>query len=80
MLSTTLDFVQTNPTRTIVGLFIGCLLVLWIVPFIYNVLFSPMRKVPGPFWARITKLWEFYAVLRGRSHEDYISLHNKYGE
>ncbi|KAF7590670.1 hypothetical protein BBP40_002562 [Aspergillus hancockii] len=75
----TLDFVQSNPTKTVLGLLVGSLLGLWIVPLAYNALFSSLRKVPGPFWARITNLWEFRAVLKGRSHEDYIALHKQYG-
>ncbi|KAH7146836.1 cytochrome P450 [Dactylonectria estremocensis] len=42
-------------------------------------LFSPLRKVPGPFLARLTRWWEYRMVVRGDSNLEYIRLHKKYG-
>lgn len=42
--------------------------------------FSPLRKIPGPFWAGLTDLWRLLMVLRGRPHEEQRALHDKYGD
>lgn len=80
MLGTILDTVQVHPVAAIGGLFVGSLVIFWVVPFIYNFCFSPLRNVPGPFWARFTILWELHQLVKGRSHEEYIRLHKKYGQ
>ncbi|KAH7376903.1 cytochrome P450 [Plectosphaerella cucumerina] len=47
--------------------------------FVYQLFLSPLRRVPGPFLARITQWWEYVIVFRGKSHQDYIRLHEEYG-
>lgn len=51
----------------------------WVLPLLYSLLFSPLRKVPGPFLARVTRLWEFHSLWKGHSNLDFIRLHEKYG-
>lgn len=46
---------------------------------IQNLFFSPLKNVPGPFLARITRWWEYLLVRRGDSNLEYIRLHKKYG-
>jgi hypothetical protein len=46
---------------------------------IYQCFFSPLAKYPGPFWAKVTKLYRAYLSLRGHAHRDFIALHKKYG-
>jgi hypothetical protein len=46
---------------------------------IYQCFFSPIAKYPGPFWAKLTKLYRAYLSLRGHAHRDFIALHKKYG-
>jgi hypothetical protein len=41
--------------------------------------FSPLKDIPGPFWARFTTLWYFRRVQKGGFEHDNISLHQKYG-
>ncbi|KAF7173431.1 hypothetical protein CNMCM5623_005644 [Aspergillus felis] len=48
-------------------------------PLLHGLLFSPLRKVPGPFLARVTRWWEYRLVARGDSNQEYIRLHEKYG-
>ncbi|GMG08430.1 unnamed protein product [Aspergillus oryzae] len=79
MIGTVLDTVLGNPQGAVGGLFVGSFVIFWVVPFLYNLFFSPLRNVPGPFWARFTILWEFSQLMKGRSHEEYIKLHKKYG-
>lgn len=45
---------------------------------IYSDLTSPLRHVPGPFWARYTRLWYLLSVYRGHAERDNILLHRKY--
>lgn len=46
---------------------------------IYQCFLSPLANYPGPFWARLTKLYRAYLSLRGHAHRDFIALHKKYG-
>lgn len=47
--------------------------------FVFQTLASPLRSVPGPFLARLSRLWYFHRVHRGRFEHDNIALHRKYG-
>ncbi|KAF7524468.1 hypothetical protein PCG10_005728 [Penicillium crustosum] len=40
---------------------------------------TPLRHIPGPFFASWTRLPRFFAVLVGRPHEWELNLHRKYG-
>ncbi|KAL8388159.1 hypothetical protein RB595_009416 [Gaeumannomyces hyphopodioides] len=40
---------------------------------------SPLRRCPGPFFARWTDLWRFYHTLRGDIHLVNKRMHEKYG-
>ncbi|RFU26581.1 hypothetical protein B7463_g9752, partial [Scytalidium lignicola] len=40
---------------------------------------SPLRHVPGPFWARFSRLWYWRAVWKGDFEKTNIALHKKYG-
>lgn len=44
-----------------------------------SLFFSPLKNVPGPFLARMTRWWEYFMVQRGVSNLEYVSLHKKYG-
>lgn len=46
---------------------------------ITRIFFHPLSSVPGPFFARVTKLWVIWQVRKGRSDLLYPSLHAKYG-
>lgn len=46
---------------------------------VYQKWTSPLRRVPGPFWARFSRAWYFYRVWRGHFERDNIDLHEKYG-
>lgn len=46
---------------------------------IYNLFFSPLKNVPGPFLARVTRWWEYCMVQGGVSNLEYIRLHKKHG-
>ena len=50
--------------------------------FLYKLVFvlrDPLRTVPGPFFARFTRLWYLKAVWHGKFEKTNIALHKKYG-
>ena len=59
---------------------IGVIAVSLILYEIYRVVSDPLRKIPGPFWARYTRLWEVYHVRKGNFHFLNVELHEKYGK
>lgn len=61
---------------------VGCLLgaaAVYILTITVTHLISPLKSIPGPFFARFTKLWVFIRIWRGRFEKDNITLHQKYG-
>ncbi|OAL35267.1 hypothetical protein AYO20_05521 [Fonsecaea nubica] len=46
---------------------------------IYRVYFHPLAKYPGPFWAKVTSLYDFFAALSERRAHNILALHDKYG-
>lgn len=55
------------------------ILVLIVLRFLFRRYVSTLRKYPGPFLASGTRLYTLYITWRGRTHEDHIALHRKYG-
>lgn len=55
----------------------GVLLVLYylIVPLLH-----PLRDVPGPVFARYTRLWEVYQNWCGQFEHVTVALHKQYGD
>lgn len=41
--------------------------------------FSPIRSIPGPFWASITRLWHLRQVATGKQNLKLIEQHEKHG-
>ena len=48
--------------------------------FTYNLYIHPLRKFPGPFWARCTNLWGRYQNLHRRKAHMIHAAHQKYGK
>ncbi|KAK5382251.1 hypothetical protein LTR20_006117 [Exophiala xenobiotica] len=40
---------------------------------------NPLRKIPGPWLASVTKLWKVHKTLQERMERENIRLHQKYG-
>ncbi|KAJ5631589.1 cytochrome P450 [Penicillium longicatenatum] len=50
-----------------------------IIKRLFRVLFSPLNKLPGPAWARITSLPIVLKVITGKRAQELDILHKKYG-
>jgi cytochrome P450 len=48
--------------------------------FAYRRYLSPLRSIPGPFWASVTRLWHIRVILRGDQNLELIRLHDQYGQ
>lgn len=46
---------------------------------LYNLCFHPLRKVPGPFFARLTSWWIFTLEMRREPAMEIFRLHQIYG-
>ncbi|RAL17642.1 cytochrome P450 [Aspergillus homomorphus CBS 101889] len=66
------------PAKTVLALAVLTPLAFYTVRLITNLLASD-RDIPGPFWARITKLWYLRQMIKGDFHETNIELHRKKG-
>ncbi|KAM6505408.1 hypothetical protein FSOLCH5_014627 [Fusarium solani] len=51
-------------------------MILWMF---YTIFLSSLRKVPGPFLARLTRFWEVKKVSKGDIHDVMIDLHKQHG-
>ncbi|RKK19507.1 Pisatin demethylase [Fusarium oxysporum f. sp. cepae] len=49
---------------------------LWLI---YTSFFSSLRKIPGPFLARISRVWEMRKTATGNIHEIIVDLHKCHG-
>jgi hypothetical protein len=52
---------------------------LWIASAVYLCLFHHYADIPGPFWAKVTRLWLATQVLHGNIDKKQRELHRKYG-
>jgi tryprostatin B 6-hydroxylase len=46
----------------------------------YRLVFSPLRKFPGPFAARISNLWFSSQLGKHDAHKKILALHDKHGD
>ena len=40
---------------------------------------DPLRRLPGPFWARFSRLWYLREVCGGAFEKHSLQLHEKFG-
>ncbi|KAI8711253.1 hypothetical protein NCS52_01501200 [Fusarium sp. LHS14.1] len=55
------------------------LLVGWLVSLVRSALGPGFGNIPGPWVAKFTQVWRIGLVWNGNAHEEYKSLHEKYG-
>jgi len=46
---------------------------------VYRVFFHPLSHIPGPFFAKLTHLWQTKSYFTGNWHNDVLRIHEKYG-
>jgi hypothetical protein len=51
-----------------------------ILSTLFNLFLHPLRKIPGPFWARCSNLWGRYQNLYGQKAHSIHAAHKAYGE
>ena len=47
---------------------------------LYRILFHPLRKFPGPRWARVSKFWHVGKLLTQPNFKVLDDLHQQYGD
>lgn len=53
---------------------------LWVLSHCtYNVFLHPLRGVPGPTLAKVSRWWLFCVEMGGDPHVEILKLHRKYG-
>ncbi len=52
---------------------------IFVIFIVLRVVFSPLRHIPGPFWARFTRAWYFHKVRKADFQWTNIKLHEQYG-
>ena len=61
-------------------IFAVCLLLVYFVGLIiYNIFLHPLRSIPGPPLAKISKAWSRYGNLKGRKSHRIHAAHLRYG-
>ncbi|KAF9894959.1 hypothetical protein FE257_004581 [Aspergillus nanangensis] len=46
---------------------------------IYNLYLHPLKDIPGPFFAKVSRWWLFTLEMRGNPHSEILALHGNYG-
>ncbi|KAH9905674.1 cytochrome P450 [Xylariomycetidae sp. FL2044] len=65
---------------TMAGLAYGCALLLSIVIYRFTFHRLSQMRFPGPWYARITKLWHVWVVRESKNHLVLDKLHKQYGD
>ncbi|KAI0120146.1 cytochrome P450 [Nemania sp. FL0031] len=76
------DYVKVYPHLAkypTITLFLVTIAAYLVFETIYNLFFHPLRKIPGPFLAKIGQSWRNHKYIRGTWHDDCLELHEKYG-
>jgi len=47
---------------------------------IYRRFFSPIRNIPGPAFASISRFWHIYHIIKGDQNLALIKQHEKHGK
>ncbi|KAK4500741.1 hypothetical protein PRZ48_008931 [Zasmidium cellare] len=60
--------------------FVYSLAIILILTSIYNYLTSPLRAIPGPLFARFSRLWYLFNISSGHFEKSTASLHTRHGK
>lgn len=53
--------------------------ILFILRYLLQALFDPLRDIKGPVLTRYTRLWEVYKNWQGQLEQVTLALHKQYG-
>lgn len=67
----------TSAGFAVFGSYLGALFTSIIV---YRVFFHRLRHFPGPFWARVSKVYGIYLARNWKMHEEHDKILKKYGD
>jgi hypothetical protein len=70
------EVLQRVGVRGIVFLGIALYLFKWA----FDLVTDPLRDVPGPFFARFTRLWLLRQYVKGNYQKTNVKLHDQYGK
>ena len=56
------------------------LILLFMARYLWTAYGSSLRKIPGPFPAKFTRLYLFRQSMKGNAHTLYLDLHREYGK
>ncbi|CVL12361.1 related to pisatin demethylase cytochrome P450 [Fusarium proliferatum] len=59
--------------------FVGSFFLLLALSYVYNRYRPGLSRIPGPSFAKWTRLWRLHDVYKGQSHQTAIRLHKKHG-
>ena len=60
--------------------FAAAVLAYAVVSLLHECFIAPTRSIPGPWSARVSRLWFFRKVRQGNFHHVNIALHEKFGD
>ncbi|KAK8140038.1 hypothetical protein PG984_000104 [Apiospora sp. TS-2023a] len=58
---------------------LGGLLALCASVVLFRVYLSPLRNIPGPGFAAVTRFWYVWRLLKGKINLDIVDAHDRYG-
>ena len=67
------------PFEVIRDYWVLILLGLLVVKVVHSRYFHPLKDIPGPLIASISRLWLLFVTLEGKQHWRYVEAHRKYG-
>ncbi|KAH6643447.1 cytochrome P450 [Truncatella angustata] len=70
---------ESFPTATSIAILVLLLIVWMVFHILQRLFFHPLRSVPGPILNRVSEFPAFLALVTGKQHVYYKSLHNQYG-
>lgn len=75
-----LEQMDWSPSQTIAAILPVVLIGYVLFYVVYERFFSPYRRIPGPFLAKFTRLWEVYQMATDLPDQVLLRLHAEHGE
>ena len=75
-----LEWMDRLPSHTTAAILPVVLIAYVLFYVVYERFFSPYRRIPGPFLAKFTRLWELYQMATDLPDHVLLRLHAEHGE